>query len=59
MLEFITVLLLGTIYGLIIDGHRGVKTIFDILNSEFKTALLNGGFKNLKEMNLKRIYFDK
>ncbi len=47
------------IYGLIIDGYRGVKSIFDILNSEFKTALLNGGFKNLKEMNLKRIYFDK
>ena len=46
------------IYGLILDGHKGVKRIFDILNSELKSSLLNGGFKNLGELNLKRILFE-
>lgn len=46
------------IYGLIIDGSKGVKLVFDLLNSELRSAMLNGGFKNLKELNLSRIYTD-
>ncbi|MBH09651.1 MAG: hypothetical protein CMG74_04710 [Candidatus Marinimicrobia bacterium] len=47
------------IYGLILNGHKGVKQIFDILKSELETASLNGGFKNLKDFNLKRIALKK
>ena len=46
------------IYGLTIDGHKGVKQIFDILTSELKTASLNGGFKNLKDFNLKEFHLN-
>jgi len=47
------------IYGLIINGHKGVKQIFDILKYELETASLNGGFKNLRDFNLKRISLKK
>jgi isopentenyl diphosphate isomerase/L-lactate dehydrogenase-like FMN-dependent dehydrogenase len=40
---------------LIIDGQRGVERIFSILTQELKTAMLNGGFKTIKEMNYKRL----
>jgi isopentenyl diphosphate isomerase/L-lactate dehydrogenase-like FMN-dependent dehydrogenase len=43
------------IFGLIIDGQRGVERIFSILTQELKTAMLNGGFKTIKEMNYKRL----
>ena len=43
------------IYGLIINGSNGVKRIFEILESELISAMQNGGFKNLKSFNLKRL----
>ena len=43
------------IYGLIYSGHLGVKEIFDILDSELKTAMMNGGFKNLDSMKFNRL----
>jgi len=46
-------------YGLICDGHKGVEKIFNILNQELYTAMINGGFKDLKSFNLKRIRFEK
>ena len=42
-------------YGLIIGGSEGVKKIFEILENELSTAMINGGFKNLKQMKNYRI----
>lgn len=42
-------------FGLIIDGQKGVQKIFDILYEELKTCMLNGGFKSLKDMKFNRI----
>ena len=43
------------IFGLIIDGQKGVQKIFDLLYEELKTCMLNGGFKSLKDMKFNRI----
>ena len=43
------------IYGLILNGSKGVENIFKILNNEFETNVFNGGFQSYKEMNIKRI----
>ncbi len=43
------------IYGLICNGYYGVKEIFNILNNELLTAMVNGGFKNLKSFHKSRI----
>ena len=42
-------------YGLILDGAAGVRRVFEILESELSTAMINGGFKNLKHMQKSRI----
>jgi isopentenyl diphosphate isomerase/L-lactate dehydrogenase-like FMN-dependent dehydrogenase len=42
------------IYGLILDGAKGTKKIFEILESEMETAMINGGFKNLQQMKKNR-----
>ena len=42
-------------YGLILDGAAGVRRVFEILESELLTAMINGGFKNLKHMQKIRI----
>ncbi len=42
-------------YGLICGGKKGIKNIFDILNSETKTAMINGGFKNLNSFLKNRL----
>lgn len=42
-------------HGLICNGSNGVKNIFDILKSEFTSAMINGGFKNLKSFKNNRI----
>jgi len=47
------------IFGLIIDGQRGVERIFSILTQELKAAMLNGGFKTIKEMDYKRLDFSE
>jgi len=43
------------IYGLIIDGQKGVEKIFSILIQELKSAMLNGGFMSIKDMDFKRL----
>lgn len=43
------------LYGLINAGHEGVKKTFSILNSELKTSMSNGGFKNIREMKKDRL----
>lgn len=47
------------IYGLVCEGNKGVKKIFEILNSELKTGMINGGFKNLNSFNKNRINFNE
>ena len=47
------------IYGLICNGYLGVREIFKILNNELFTAMINGGFKNLKSFNKSRVKFDE
>ncbi len=42
-------------HGLICDGSNGVKNIFEILKSELTSAMINGGFKNLKSFKNNRI----
>lgn len=43
------------IYGLSIEGKNGVNRIFNILQSELETSMINGGFKNIKDMTFSRI----
>lgn len=47
------------VHGLITQGNLGVKNIFEILNNELKSNMINGGFKNEKSFNLKRLKFIK
>ncbi|MDC3152581.1 alpha-hydroxy-acid oxidizing protein [Pelagibacteraceae bacterium] len=47
------------IYGLICGGNKGVKKIFEILINELKTAMINGGFKNLKSFKKERLSFNE
>ena len=42
-------------HGLICNGSKGVKNIFDILKNEFTSAMINGGFKDLKSFKNNRI----
>lgn len=44
--------------GLINEGRLGVKNTFSILESELKTAMINGGFKNLSKMKKNRVRAD-
>ena len=46
----------AAIYGLIIDGADGVNDVINILNSELYTAMINGGFRSLRDFTNKRIY---
>jgi len=46
----------AALYGLIIDGADGVNEIINILNSELYTAMINGGFRSLRDFTNKRIY---
>ncbi len=46
------------IYGLIAGKSLGVKQIFDILIQEMKTAMTNGGFKDLKSLKPDRLILD-
>ena len=43
------------IYGLSINGGAGVSKIFEILKNELITAMINGGFKNVKSFNKQRL----
>ena len=45
------------IYGLINNGNKGVKRVFEILENELITAMKNAGFKNLAEMKKNRLKF--
>ena len=47
------------IYGLICDGSRGVKRIFNILESELISAMKNGGFTSLKDFKINRLILDE
>ena len=47
------------IYGLICDGSRGVKRIFNILESELISGMKNGGFVSLKDFKMNRLIFDE
>ncbi len=47
------------IFGLILDGRNGVEKIFKIIEHEIFTAMINGGFGSLKELNFKRLIFDE
>ena len=47
------------IYGLGVSGNKGVSKIFDILKNELKTAMINGGFKNLKSFSENRLILNK
>tara|TARA_X000000950_G_scaffold289382_2_gene412610 strand:+ start:4382 stop:5413 length:1032 start_codon:yes stop_codon:yes gene_type:complete len=46
----------AALYGLIIDGNRGINKIIEILSVELKTAMINGGFRSLNEFKKNRIY---
>ena len=43
------------IYGLSLNGSAGVSRIFEILKNELTTAMINGGFKNVKSFNKQRL----
>lgn len=45
------------IHGLILDKNRGVKKILEILNDELKTSMINGGFGDKEDFNIKRLIF--
>jgi len=47
------------IYGLICNGSEGVRKIFEILNEEMRTAMINSGFKNLKSFSKNRLIIDE
>ena len=46
----------AALYGLILNGSDGINKIFQILNDELETAMINGGFKSFKDFTSKRIY---
>ena len=46
----------AAMYGLILDGGKGVEKIINILKSELKTAMINGGFDSLSSFTEDRIY---
>ena len=47
------------IYGLMYDGSKGVEKVINILESELKTSMANGGFKDLESFKFNRIRIDK
>lgn len=47
------------IFGLAVNGYRGVHKIFEILKDELKTAMINGGFKDLDSFSLDRLILKK
>jgi len=47
------------IYGLGVNGYKGVSKIFEILKNELKIAMINGGFKNIKSFNQSRLILNK
>ena len=47
------------IYGLICGGSEGVRKVFEILNDELRTAMINGGFNNLKSFLKNRLIIDE
>ena len=42
-------------YGLILEGSEGVRRIFNILENELSTAMINGGFSDLQQMKINRL----
>ena len=42
-------------YGLILEGSEGVRRIFNILENELSTAMINGGFSDLQQMKKDRL----
>ena len=47
------------IFGLFLNGKNGVKDVFDILNSEFYSSCINGGFVDRNDFSLKRLIIPK
>lgn len=47
------------IFGLFLNGKHGVKDVFDILNSEFHSSCINGGFVEKKDFSLNRLIIPK
>ena len=45
------------IFGLIVNGHKGVENIFKILENELFTSMINGGFDNYKSLSMSRLIF--
>ena len=43
------------LYGLILNGYKGVKDILNIMDNEFINCCKNGGFKEIKDFNLSRL----
>ena len=43
------------IYGLTLNGYKGVNEIFQILESEFRSAMINAKFSSLKDLNSNKI----
>ena len=43
------------IYGLTLDGHKGVSKIFEILESEFRSAMINAKFSSLEDLKPNKI----
>ena len=46
-------------YGLICGGQSGVTEVFNTLNNELKTAMINGGFKNINSFRKNRIIINE
>tara|TARA_X000000368_G_scaffold306273_1_gene244444 strand:+ start:643 stop:1674 length:1032 start_codon:yes stop_codon:yes gene_type:complete len=46
----------AALYGLIVNGSDGVNKIINILNTELKTAMINGGFRSMRDFTDQRIY---
>ena len=45
------------IHGLLCNNKKGVQKVFEILSDEFKTSMINGGFKNYKDFKINRLVF--
>lgn len=43
------------IHGLICDNHKGVESVFNILNDEIRTSMINGGFKGKLSFKAERL----
>ncbi len=47
------------IYGLSVNGNKGVSQVFDILKKELLVAMINGGFKDLNSFKKNRLILSK